>query len=73
MMIKVKRQISTAAVPALLVEWLKADGLPFDITVCAGRRRQGERQLVFTVTGTTQEDVTAKWRALERTIESINH
>lgn len=73
MTLHVKRRMSAAAVPALLVLWLKDYGLPYDITVCTGRKHQGERQLVFTITGTTQEDVTAKWQALEHTIESLNH
>lgn len=73
MTLHVKRRMSAAAVPALLVEWLKDDGLPFDIEVCTGRRRQGERQLVFTITGTTMEDVTAKMEALEHTIANLNH
>lgn len=72
-MMRVKKSMNTEAVPALLVEWLKDDGLPFDIEVCAGRRRQGERQLVFTITGTTMEDVTAKMEALEHTIANLNH
>ena len=72
-MVQVKRRISAAAVPTLLELWLKDDSLPYDITVCAGRRHQGERQLVFTIMGTTQEDITAKWEALERTIESLNN
>lgn len=71
MMIQEKRQISAAAVPPLLVEWLKDDGLPFDITVCAGRRRQGVRQLVFTITGTNMEEVTAKTDALERAMAKL--
>lgn len=73
MTMRVTRRMNAEAVPALLALWLENDGLPYDITVCQGRRHQGVRQVVFTIMGTTQEDITAKWEALERTIDGLKY
>ncbi len=66
---QVTRRMAAADVPALCALFLE-DGLPYDITVRRGRH-QGERQLVITIKGTTQEDIAAKCDALERTIARL--
>lgn len=69
---KVTKRMSAENVPLLLTYWLEDGGLPYDITV-KQRKCHGLRLVVFTITGTTQEDVTAKMEALEHTIANLNH
>ena len=64
----VKMRMPAADVPPLLVAWLE-EALPYDITVKTGTAR-GERRVVFTVTGSTQEDIAAKLDALEILIDT---
>lgn len=68
---KVEMAMPAKDVSAILLEFLK-DSLPFDITVRTGKNRCGQRRVVFSVWGTTQEDIHAKLCALETVIDKYN-
>lgn len=53
---KVTKRMSAENVPLLLTYWLEDGGLPYDITV-KQRKCHGLRLVVFTITGSTKEDV----------------
>lgn len=67
---KVTKRMSAENVPLLLTYWLEDGGLPYDITV-KQRKCHGLRLVVFTITGSTKEDVAAKCVALDMTIAKL--
>ena len=59
------REISEA-----MTKWLDSN-LPLDIQLRRGNRK-GEKVVCFSVYGTTQENIMAKWEALERLISGAS-
>lgn len=62
-----KMVIPAKDLSATLLEFFKYN-LPFDITLCTGTSRRGQRRVCFSINGSTMEDIHAKMDALKAVI-----
>lgn len=67
-MMKIQVAMSAELVTKSLNLWLE-NNLPLDISIRQGKTPKGQRRVVFTIFGSSQEDIMAKWEALKTLIE----
>ena len=67
-MMKIQVAMSAELLTKGLNLWLE-NNLPLDISIRQGKTPKGKRRVVFNIAGSSQEDILAKWEALETLIE----
>lgn len=65
---KIQVAMSAEILSKSLNLWLE-NSLPLDISIRQGKSPKGQRCVVFSIAGSSQEDILAKWEALEALIE----